>query len=117
MAIFNEVPGFPEMVVDGITTRRIQVNHPEIMDAIYRVRVGQPAQYAKGKYPTNQNDTSNLRFNLLRPGVAMDIEQNKVLKELANAVNQLLKWKPKVYTEMIKKDLDNLSDIERNRGL
>lgn len=52
LGIFNEVPGQPEMVVDGITTRRIQLNYPEIMNAIRSVRDGRIPQYAEGKYPT-----------------------------------------------------------------
>lgn len=41
----------------------------------------------------------------------------KALDENAKATRQFMKWKPKVYTEMIKKDLAMLEDIERKRGL
>lgn len=46
-----------------------------------------------------------------------DIIQDKNGDRLAVAIERLLEWKPKVYTEMIKKDLDTLSNIERNRKL
>ena len=36
---------------------------------------------------------------------------------LVEAINRLLAWKPKVYTEMIKKDLDTLNNIDKNRNL
>ena len=36
---------------------------------------------------------------------------------LVEAINRLLSWKPKVYTEMIKKDLDTLNHIDKNRNL
>jgi hypothetical protein len=39
------------------------------------------------------------------------------IEKFDQAVEKLLKWKPKVYTELIKKDLDTLNDIESKRGL
>jgi hypothetical protein len=41
----------------------------------------------------------------------------KALDENAKATREFMKWKPKVYTEMIKKDLDNLEKIQKTRGL
>ncbi len=35
--------------------------------------------------------------------------------QLKDEINRFQRWKPKVYTEMIKKDLDTLADIERSR--
>ena len=50
-ALFNEVPGYPEMVVDGRTFKTMQMNYPELINAIYRIRDGkQPGGYADGKY-------------------------------------------------------------------
>ena len=43
--------------------------------------------------------------------------QNQILEKLAIAVDDLRKWKPKVYTEDIKKGLDTLDTIDKNRGL
>jgi TP901 family phage tail tape measure protein len=43
--------------------------------------------------------------------------QNEVLEKISISIDQLLKWKPKVYTELIKKDLDTLESIDKNRGL
>ncbi len=51
MAIFNEVPGQPEIVIDGRTNRNLSMNYPEIIRAIYAVRDGRrPDMYADGKY-------------------------------------------------------------------
>ncbi|HAX95603.1 MAG TPA: phage tail tape measure protein, partial [Prolixibacteraceae bacterium] len=50
-------------------------------------------------------------------GNITDQQQNEILSKLAIAVDDLMKWKPKVYTEDIKKGLDNLDNIDKNRGL
>ena len=46
----------PEIVVDAPTVRNIQMNQPEIIDAIYAMRV---PQHAKGMYPANMSTGSN----------------------------------------------------------
>lgn len=51
------------------------------------------------------------------PGQAMDKRQNEILEKLASAVDELMKWKPKVYAEDIRKALDRLDNIDKNRGL
>ncbi|NQU87133.1 MAG: hypothetical protein HQ541_15365 [Mariniphaga sp.] len=50
LGIFNEDPRNPEMVVDGITTRKIQINRPDITRAIHSM-AGGATQFAAGKYP------------------------------------------------------------------
>jgi hypothetical protein len=40
LGIFNEVPGQPEMVIDGKTNRKLSRNYPEIQEAIYAIRDG-----------------------------------------------------------------------------
>ena len=40
---------------------------------------------------------------------------NEVLAALANELAEFRKWKPKVYTELIKKDLDTLNEIDNKR--
>ncbi len=37
--------------------------------------------------------------------------------QLKDEIKRFQKWKPKVYTELIKRDLDNLNEIEQRRGL
>lgn len=50
-ALFNEVPGYPEMVIDGRTFKAMQMDYPGLIDAIYSIRDGkQPGGYANGKY-------------------------------------------------------------------
>ena len=39
------------------------------------------------------------------------------LRDLTAAINRLMQWKPKVYTEDIKKGLDNLDNIDKNSAL
>lgn len=39
------------------------------------------------------------------------------VREMIDVLKDLRKWKPKVYTELIKKDLETLDEIEQNRGL
>ncbi len=43
--------------------------------------------------------------------------QVQALQRLTLAVEKLMKWQPRVYTEDIRKGLDNLSDIEKRRGM
>ena len=49
------------------------------------------------------------------PGATNNVIDNTSARELTKAINQLLKWKPKVYTELIKKDLDTLNEIDEKR--
>jgi hypothetical protein len=39
------------------------------------------------------------------------------LDENTKQTRRLESWKPKVYSELIKKDIDMLNDIQKNRGL
>ena len=41
----------------------------------------------------------------------------KALNENTKATREFMNWKPKIYTELIKRDLDVLNDIEKRRGL
>lgn len=42
---------------------------------------------------------------------------NEEAKALTVAINKLMEWKPKVYSEKIKKDIDELNEIDSRRGL
>jgi hypothetical protein len=78
--------------------------------------------FAKGGYSSestsiSRNNLNNFDLannNSLAPILAATA---KALDENAKATRDLMTWKPKVYTEMIKKDLDSLRDIEKKRGL
>jgi len=122
LGVFSEVPNQPEMVVDGVTTRELRLNYPEILEAIYAVRDGMMPRFARGKYPDGSTS--------LQPGVSPPSQggdgsalagrgglSEQTISDLTRALNNFMNWKPKVYTELIKKDLDTLNDIETKRGL
>lgn len=106
----------PEMVIDYPTLRNIQMNNPKLIEAILAHRVvngskQQPAgtdggarQFAKGNYPVT---TTGLVDNELKDLIMKNIAVNE----------KLLKWRPTVYSEMIKKDLETLGKIEKSRGM
>lgn len=48
---------------------------------------------------------------------AHTVQQSLAMDKLAAAIEKLLNWQPRVYTEDIRKGLENLSDIERRRGM
>ncbi len=104
MALFGEVPGQPEMVIDGLTTRNININYPEIMDAIYAVRDGNAPRFADGKYPTAANDVA---------GTTESDNANKQLLAANHAVMQRLletEWKISVEEyETKKRNFDKMN--------
>ena len=116
LGIFNEVPGQPEMVIDGITTKDIQINYPEILTAIYDVKGGRVPQFADGKYPGGI-DASNLGSGGGYLGSMWDKEQNNVLKELVLAMNEMKNMKVYTTIEDIRKGDKNYTNIENTRGL
>lgn len=63
--------------------------------------------FATGGYVSNASGIANAPNQ-------ETIASNQMLVE---AINRLLSWKPKVYTELIKKDLDTLDHINKNRNL
>jgi hypothetical protein len=71
VGLFSE--RMPEMVIDGPTTRNIQINRPDIINAIMSARVG---QYAAGRYP--------------EPGSAAAAPDTSGLAESINRLNSLL---------------------------
>lgn len=102
----------PEMVIDYPTLRRIQFNNPRIIEAILAYRTQNQdrktkgtEQFAKGNYLPATNFEGG------------DPEMKELLRQNIELQKKLLSWKPKVYTELIKRDLDTLESIERNRGL
>jgi len=50
-------------------------------------------------------------------GAPADPELLLLLRRNIEVQERLLKWKPRVYTELIKKDLETLENINRNRNL
>jgi len=122
LGVFNEVPGRREMVIDGITNRNIELNYPEIRDAIFAVRDGFTPNYARnlkgysdGKYPKSEM-LQNLQQGSSINSATGQLVADAVL-QLKDEIKRFQQWKPKVYTEMIKKDLEYLDYIEKHRGL
>jgi len=81
-----------------------------------------PKGYSSGGIVTEINSLKdNTKNDLMGALMGMysvqDNKQNEILIKLAIAIEDLQKWKPKVYTEDIKKGLDNLDNIDRNRGM
>lgn len=104
----------PEMVIDYPTLRNIQMNNPRLIDSILAHRNyltprplhnGEGAkQYAEGNYPVGA----------MTAGIVNDGEIVKLLQKNNETLNKLLAWRPTVYTELIKKDLETLESINRN---
>jgi len=98
-ALFNEVPGYPEMVVDGRTFRTMQMNYPELINAIYSIASGkQPNNYGDGKYPANQLEGSSI--------------DSKTIQKLTQAIYEFMNWRPEIPITDIDKKLKNLKDRE-----
>jgi len=95
LGIFNEVPGQPEMVIDGITYRNLRLNTPEIIEAIYAARDGRsPQLYEKGKY----NDVRTIvpSSNQTR---SLDEESKKLIDQNTQAMKAMLNMK--IYTSIV----------------
>ena len=106
-ALFNEVPGYPEMVVDGRTFKTMQDYYPELINAVYSIAGGKsPGKFVDGKYP-DQNLTQPYT-----PG--MDA---KTAQDLTTALNRFINKKLVVDIRTIKKELDSYADMLTNMGM
>ena len=114
-ALFNEVPGQPEMVVDGLTTRRLQFNYPEIIKAIYAVRDGRQPGYAAGKYPETTTQISH--SSSFKEGAGGGFLDTKTIADLTTAINQFMKHRPPVYLEEFEKKWNAYNDVKTKRNL
>jgi len=72
--------------------------------------------FASGGFTTSEPASQWSPFNS-QEKEAMDPRQMQAIEGLQRAVEKLMKWQPRVYTEDIRKGLDNLSDIEKRRGM
>jgi hypothetical protein len=69
----------PEIIIDPYTTRNLQMNRPDVIEAINRARVH---QFASGLYPTNTvRETTTIR--------EAPAELNNVLAELKGEIREL----------------------------
>jgi TP901 family phage tail tape measure protein len=78
-------------------------------------RVNIPATGSSGGYATGGFVTGSQPAVVQSP--AVDSEMKELLRKNIEATERLMKWKPKVYAEVIKKDLDTLDNINKNRNL
>lgn len=77
-----------------------------------------PGKFSSGGYTAAANNLQDGGvLARLMGGSVFDKKQNEVILQLAEAVDKLMRWKPKVYTELIKRDLDTLDEIEQKRGM
>lgn len=111
LGIFNEVPGQPEMVVDGITTKNLQVNYPEIVEAIYNVRDGKTPKFAEGKYPQQTFDPADKQSTSSNGELKYLIEQN------TQAMQAMLDMKIYTSIEDIENGRKRFLKIQETRGL
>lgn len=105
------------------------MSHPDAMAAIRSLesirqrKIGlNPAlasiPYASGGAVNPPAATNNLPFSGGVPeGGGGDPELKELFRMNLAIYQELLQWKPTVYTETIKKQLNTLDDIEQNRGL
>jgi hypothetical protein len=111
--LFNEVPGQPELIIDGATTRKLQIDAPGIIRAIYDVRDGRMPGYATGKYPELQAP--------LRPEYGIDKRLTEklivTLNENTIATRDFMQWRPKVSIELLEEMWNRWDSIKKNSGL
>lgn len=106
LGIFNEVPGEPEMVVDGKTTRQLMINYPAVYNGIRQLAAGFSPQFATGKYPesteadTPQNSPNN----------------DQALHLLTQAIYEFMEWKPGISVEKFEKQRDQYKDMISRSG-
>jgi hypothetical protein len=108
------IPNTDGMVaaLQSFKKNRIIIN-PEVLSCkISTTRKRTSQEYATGGYVNrSDNQERDNKMNELLLLVKKSLDDN------TTATRDFMNWKPKVYTEMIKKDLDNLESIRRNRGL
>lgn len=114
IAMFNEVPGYPEIVVDGFTTRKMQVNYPQIAEAIYAIRDGRrPAAFSDGKYP----DSSASGSSSTSTAGGSDSSLRSIIEANTAAMQAISNIKIYTTIEDIRKGDKKFTEIQNTRGL
>jgi TP901 family phage tail tape measure protein len=115
--IFNEVPNQPEMVIDGVTTRDIRLNYPEILEAIYAVRDGIMPRFARGKYPDNFTSAGAVPANVGMQSTPTMASPD--IDKFDRAIDKLMTWEPEVSLVMtdVAKRLERLEKINEQSKL
>lgn len=118
LGIFNEVPGQPEIVIDGITAKKINVNHPEILEAIYNVRDGKLPQFETGYYPLASLDTTLTedKFNEGNQS-SSDSQLINLIEQNTAAMQELKNLTVIASIETIERERNNFIKIKSTTGL
>lgn len=88
-----------------------QLNLPAVLAATGSMRNGrQSGGFAASSHPELVSGSNPI----MQSAASID---TATANRLSDSIDRLIKWKPTVYTEDIKKGLKTLDDIERNRGL
>lgn len=113
LAIFNEVPGEPELVIDGKTTKKIQANFPQIIDSIYAVKDGRIPEFAEGKLPAQVKPKSTEN----RAQGTGQVEMAAAIDRFIRAVDKLMSWEPSVAVEVFERKMKQYREIKEKSGL
>lgn len=93
----------PEIVIDGPTTRNLQMNYPGVVSAIYAARM---PQYAKGNYPISEQNQTN--------SIGLTSDMSRVESLLITLINETKQPKR---SYVVLKDINNkqslLNQIEK----
>lgn len=84
--------------------------------SIGQIRQSQTKGYSQGGLVTESVSEQSGQGMNPEPSTG-DPLQRQTMERLTLALERLMKWQPRVYTEDIRKGLDNLSDIEKRRGM
>ena len=95
----------PEIIIDPATTKRLQMDYPGILNAIYTV-AGRMPQFASGNYPVQNSNSS------MAPIIQSDPEHTAALKEFNRIVQSGILAKV-VYTEF--EEIQNKVDETRSK--
>lgn len=89
IGLFNENPRMPELVVDGLTTRKLMLNYPDIYSSILALSGKHTTkQYAEGQYPaTSIMSDSNRRNNDAQVAATLELVAMELARLRTNGVN------------------------------
>ena len=111
-----------EMVQSPVTAPMIAwLEHQRRAGSFSRLSIGQIQQSHTRGYSQGGLVTASVSEHgdqsMMQKAPTGDQLQRQTMERLTLALERLMKWQPRVYTEDIRKGLDNLSDIEKRRGM
>jgi hypothetical protein len=109
------------MVVDGITTRDLRLNYPEIIEAIYAVRDGITPRFARGKYPDNLTAVERSVSPPSQGGDGSALAgrggSDALLAKLDQLADRIEKMNITVAVETIEREMRKYAKIQQTKGL